>query len=111
MARIVQLMETQQVYLNQDLKVNDVADALGVHRNTISACINAQKGCSFNQFVNEYRVEYAKKLLREADEIKISYICHEAGFATESTFFRAFKTSTGMTPKEWAANSSSERLM
>ena len=111
MARIVQLMETQQVYLNQDLKVSDVADALGVHRNTISACINAQKGCSFNQFVNEYRVEYAKKLLREADEIKISYICHEAGFATESTFFRAFKTSTGMTPKEWAANSSSERLM
>ena len=102
MARIIQLMETQHVYLNQDLKVSDVANALGVHRNTISACINAQKGCSFNQFVNDYRVEYAKKLLRETDEIKISHICHEAGFATESTFFRAFKASTGMTPKEWA---------
>lgn len=102
MARIVQLMETQQVYLNQDLKVSDVADALGVHRNTISACINAQKGCSFNQFINDYRIEYAKKLLRETDEIKIAHICHEAGFATESTFFRAFKASTGMTPKEWA---------
>ena len=103
MARIVQLMETQQVYLNQDLKVKDVAEALDVHPNTISACINAQKGCSFNQFVNDYRVEYAKKLLREADEIKISHICHKAGFATESTFFRAFKASTGMTPKEWYA--------
>ena len=103
MARIIQLMETQHVYLNQDLKVSDVANALGVHRNTISACINAQKGCSFNQFVNDYRVEYAKKLLREADEIKISHICHKAGFATESTFFRAFKVSTRMTPKEWAA--------
>lgn len=102
MIRIVQLMETQQVYLNQDLKVSDVADALGVHRNFVSACINAQKGCSFNQFVNDYRVEYAKKLLRETDEIKISHICHESGFATESTFFRAFKASTGMTPKEWA---------
>ena len=103
MARIIQLMETQLVYLNQDLKVKDVADAIGVHRNTISACINAQKGCSFNQFINDYRVEYAKKLLRETDEIKISHICHEAGFATESTFFRAFKASTGMTPKEWYA--------
>lgn len=101
MARIVQLMETQRVYLNQDLKVKDVAEALDVHPNAISACINAQKGCSFNQFINDYRVEYAKKLLRETDEIKISHICHEAGFATESTFFRAFKASTGMTPKEW----------
>lgn len=102
MARIVQLMEMQRVYLNQDLKVKDVAEALDVHPNAISACINAQKGCSFNQFINDYRVEYAKKLLRETDEIKISHICHEAGFATESTFFRAFKASTGMTPKEWA---------
>ena len=103
MARIVQLMEAQQVYLNQNLKVKDVAETLDVHPNTISACINAQKGCSFNQFVNDYRVEYAKKLLRETDEIKISHICHKAGFATESTFFRAFKASTGMTPKEWYA--------
>ena len=108
MARIIQLMETQHVYLNQDLKVSDVADALGVHRNTISACINAQKGCPFNQFINDYRVEYAKKLLRETDEIKISHISHKAGFATESTFFRAFKASTGMTPKEWYANSIAE---
>lgn len=101
-AHIVQLMETQQVYLNQDLKVKDVADSLNVSSNTISACINAQKGCSFNQFVNEYRVEHAKKLLSEATDMKISHICHESGFATESTFFRAFKASTGMTPKEWA---------
>ena len=101
-ARIVQLMETQRLYLNPELKVNDVAKVLGVHRNTVSACVNAHKGCSFNQFINDYRVEYAKKLLRETNEIKISHICHESGFATESTFFRAFKTSTGMTPKEWA---------
>ncbi|MBO4574992.1 MAG: helix-turn-helix transcriptional regulator [Bacteroidales bacterium] len=101
-ARIVQLMETQRLYLNPELKVNDVAKVLGVHRNTVSACVNAHKGCSFNQFINDYRVEYAKKLLRETNEIKISHICHEAGFATESTFFRAFKASTGMTPKEWA---------
>lgn len=111
MARLVDIMETQRLYLNPELKIDDVASALSVHRNAISACINAQKGCSFNQFINDYRVEYAKKLLCETDEIKISHICHEAGFATESTFFRAFKASTGMTPKEWAANSSAERLM
>ena len=100
--RITQLMETQHLYLNPELKVTDVADALGVHRNAVSACINAQKGCSFNQFVNDYRLEHAKKLLRETPDLKISTISLESGFATEGTFFRVFKTATGMTPKEWA---------
>lgn len=102
MPRIIELMETKQLYLNPDLKVSDVATALGVHRNAVSASINAQKGCSFNQFVNEYRIGYAKKLLRETSDIKISAISIESGFATESTFFRVFKTATGMSPKEWA---------
>ena len=102
MARIIQLMEMQQIYLNQDLKVGVVANALKVSRNSVSACINAQKGCSFNQFVNEYRIEHAKKLLRETSDIKISSIIVESGFASEATFFRVFKTTTGMSPKEWA---------
>lgn len=102
LTRIIELMETQRLYLNPELKVTDVANALGVHRNTISACINAQKGCSFNQFVNDYRLEQAKQLLRETPDLKISTISLESGFATEGTFFRVFKAATGMTPKEWA---------
>ena len=102
MARLADIMETQRLYLNPELKIDDVASALSVHRNTVSACINAQKGCSFNQFINDYRVEYAKKLLRETTDIKISSISIESGFASEATFFRVFKTVTGMSPKEWA---------
>lgn len=102
MPRIIQLMETQRLYLNPDLKVSDVAAALGVHRNAVSASINAQKGCSFNQFMNEYRIGHAKQLLRKSPDVKISAISLESGFTTESTFFRVFKTATGMSPKEWA---------
>ena len=102
MARITQLMETQHLYLNPEIKVGDVADTLGVHRNVVSACINAQ-GCTFSQLVNNYRLQHAKKLLCEATDMKIATIGLESGFANESTFFRAFKAATGMTPKEWAA--------
>ena len=102
MARIIQLMETQRLYLNPELKVGDVADALGVHRNAISACINGQ-GCTFNQFVNDYRLQHAKTLLSEASDMKISTVGAESGFASESSFFRAFKAATSMSPKEWAA--------
>ena len=105
MSRITQLMETQRLYLNPELKVTDVADALGIHRNAVSACINAQ-GCTFSQLVNDYRLRHAKKLLSEASDKKISTVGSESGFANESTFFRVFKAATGMTPKEWAAQQS-----
>ena len=103
MAQIAHLMETQRLYLSPDLKVTDVAEALGVHRNAVSACINAQQGCPFNQFVNNYRIQHAKELLCQAPDMKISTVSLESGFANESSFFRIFKAATGMTPKEWAA--------
>lgn len=101
MLHIRQLMETERLYLKADLQVAHVADALGVHRNTISACINSHQGCSFNQFVNDYRVNHAKRLLSESPDMKISAVGLDSGFANERSFFRAFKVATDMTPGEW----------
>lgn len=101
MLRIKQLMETEQLYLKADLQVADVADALGVPRNTISTCINSQQGCSFSQFVNDYRMNHAKRLLSESPDMKISAVGLNSGFSNERSFFRVFKAATGMTPKEW----------
>lgn len=101
MARIINLMEKEKVYLKADLQVADMADALGVHRNAVSACINSQQGCSFSQFVNDYRVGHAKRLLSENPDMKIAAVGLDSGFANERTFFRAFKAATDMTPGEW----------
>lgn len=101
MARIVALMENERLYLNPELKVGDVADVLGVSRNAVSACINSHQGCSFSQYVNDYRLQHAKRLLNESPDMKISAVGLESGFANERSFFRAFKTATDMTPKEW----------
>ena len=101
MQRICQLTETQQLYLNSELKVADIARLLGTNSSYISACINSQKGTSFNQFINTYRIERAKKLLRENPDQKISEVWPVCGFSTETSFFRTFKTLTGMTPSEW----------
>ena len=59
MERICQYMEEQQPFLNSTLKLQDLADALDSNRSYISSCIRKQRGCSFSQFVNIYRVEYA----------------------------------------------------
>ena len=102
MRRMRELMETQKMFLNSDLKLNDFATALHTNRNYISKCIsNVRPNYTFAQFVNEYRLEYAKQLILNNPDKKINEIFLEAGFSNEQTFYRTFKVSTGMTPKEW----------
>ena len=98
--RVCQLMEEQRLYLNSSLKMTDVATAVGCNRNALSACINNLRNCSFSQFVNTYRVEHAKQLLRQSDS-RPSEVWMESGFANETTFFRTFKAIVGTTPSEW----------
>ena len=94
-------MENQRLYQNNDLKLSDLAAVLGTNRRFISDCINSQQGCSFTQYVNNYRIEHAKRLLRQNPDKKITDVYIESGFANEGSFFRTFKAVTGMTPKEW----------
>lgn len=101
MQRITCLMEEQELYLDSELKLSDVASSLGSNRNAISNCINSQRGCSFTQFVNKYRIDYAQRLLRTRSDIKISEVWTTSGFSTERTFLRTFKQLTGMTPSEF----------
>ena len=103
MDRICQLLEEQKLYQNSDLKVTDIAAALHSNRRFISDCINSQRRCSFTQFINGYRIEHAKRILRQEPNKKIADVYVEAGFANEQSFFRTFKAITGMTPSEWKA--------
>ena len=98
--RVCQLMEEEHLYLNSGLKLSDVATTVGCNRNTLSACINNLRHCSFSQFVNTYRVEHAKRLLNQPGT-RASEVWMESGFANETTFFRTFKAIVGMTPSEW----------
>lgn len=103
MRQISQLMEQEQLYLDSDLKLADLATRLHTNRNAVSACINSQRGYSFSQFISNYRVEHAKQLLRQHPDMKMTEVWMQSGFTTESSFFRAFKAATGLTPAEWKA--------
>ena len=103
MQRICQLMDEERLFLNSDLKMADVATRLGSNASYVSSCINQLRGCSFIQFVNGYRIDYAKQLLRQHPDKKVSEVWASSGFANETSFFRTFKALTGMTPNEWRA--------
>ena len=99
--QICQLMDERQLFRNSELKVQDVAAEIGTNVRYVTKSIKLSSNLTFTQFVNQYRVGYAKRLLRQQADRKIIDIYTEAGFASENSFFRAFRTETGLTPTEW----------
>lgn len=101
MQRIHHLVVEEKQFLNSNLTAAGLANELGTHRNNISACVNLIKGCNFTQYVNGYRIGYAKQLMLKYPNQKASAIGIDSGFANDISFFRTFKALTGQTPGEW----------
>jgi AraC-like DNA-binding protein len=89
---------TQKPWLNPNLNILDVAKHIGTNRSYISNIINENIGCNFNQFVNSYRVNEAKILLKQVPELPISEISELAGFGSVNSFIRIFKNLENQTP-------------
>ena len=99
--RISQLMDERHLFRNTDLKAADLAAELGTNSRYVSDCIRECRGMTFTQFVNEYRVSYVQRLLRQHPDMKVFEAYTSAGFTSERSFFRIFKDVTGMTTSEW----------
>ncbi len=102
-ARVDALMEKEEWFRRKGLSVADIATQLGSNTKYVSSCINTQARCSFNEYLNGYRIRYAQRLLREQPGVRLSEASEAAGFTSESAFYRNFKSLTGQTPAEWLA--------
>lgn len=98
--RITILFEKEKVYLNPNLKVSDIAAAIGTNRTYISAYFNKETQCTFYDYVNRYRIEYACKLLENSDE-KILQIAELSGFNSSQAFIRVFTKIKGISPSKY----------
>lgn len=104
---LVQLMDSEKLFLDSKLSIKTVADKLGLSVNHLSQVINQQSGKNFFKFINEYRVEEAKKLLPDQSNKKytILAIAYDCGFNSKSSFNTIFKQFTGKTPSGFIKNS------
>lgn len=80
-------------------ELNDVAERLGMNARVLRARLT-EADTSFNQVLADYRCYLAKRLLSRTDE-SIADIVYLTGFSEPSTFYRAFKRWTDMTPVEY----------
>ena len=104
---IEQLMVEQHYFLKKDLKIGDVVKAVGSNRTYVSNYINRTYNCSFSDYTNALRVEFAKKILMSSDRnIKFSLVAEESGFSNEQSFYRNFRKFVGKTPAEWLESQS-----
>jgi AraC-like DNA-binding protein len=101
--RLIELMETDKPYLDSDLTLRSLAERLHINEHYLSQVINENTGESFYFFINTFRLEEAKRLLREDENQEKSMldICYAAGFNSKSSFYRAFKKCTGLLPCEF----------
>ena len=98
-------MEVSRPYLDPDLSLQSLAEALFVSRHQLSAIINSRQKMNFFEFVNSYRVREVMELMKkDADRKMKNYeIAYDAGFNSKATFYRIFKQLAGLTPSEYRA--------
>lgn len=94
-------MDDKQFYKDTNIKLNDIAKELQISSHQLSQLLNDNLGKSFAKFINGYRIEEAKKLLKENNQFTLEAIGFEAGFSSKSTFYAAFKKNVGQTPSEY----------
>ncbi len=98
----------RKLYLQPELKVADLAEALAIPEYKISRAITgALQRSNFNQLINEFRINHAKQLLADPSNAHwpVLVVGIESGFASVGPFNRAFKQMVGVTPSAFRAAS------
>lgn len=104
-SKLTDLMDEEQLYKDARLKLPMVATKLNTSPHRLSQFLNDNLQKSFNQYINEYRIEAAKKMILQNDHFTLEAIGYEVGFNSRSTFYSAFKRYTGLTPAKFKQKS------
>lgn len=101
--RVLQVMNEQKPFLDPNLDLTALARLTATNRTYLSTALNRQTGMNFNNWLAEYRVNYLIALGRLHPEKELTDLFIEAGFPSRTSFFRQFRTVTGLTPNQYKA--------
>ncbi len=90
-------------YKNPQFTIGLLAKEIDIPKRTLSELINDHYDQNFVDFINTYRINFAKqRLLNPTDPNEtILEVMYEVGFNSKSSFYKAFKKKTGTTPTEY----------
>ncbi len=104
--QLKELMVKDKLFLEPELTIQTLGEKLKVSPYYISQVLNQKLKSSFYDFINQYRVEEAKRLLSTAshDHFTMLAIAFESGFNSKTTFNTVFKKFTDQTPSAFKSN-------
>lgn len=105
--KITLVMKNESLHRDPNLSLSKLAGSIGASSNHVSQTLNETLGMSFFDYINQWRIEDAKREIILAED-SILNIALAVGFNTSSSFYKAFKKETGKTPRGFrSANSES----
>ena len=104
--------EDQQLYLQHDLTLQQLATAIGTNRTYLSGYFS-QQGITYNAYINRLRINHFIRLYHETVtsslSISATQLAQQSGFYSYSTFSAAFKKFMGVTVTAWMEKTLSPR--
>jgi AraC-like DNA-binding protein len=99
-------IEKEQVFLQPDITIDDVAKKLSVKKHHLSQVINQEFGHSFTELVYKWRLDEAARRLCDPQyhDHKLSAIAFDLGFSSVSVFTTTFKKRFGVTPSAYKSS-------
>ena len=92
----------------ENLTVQDIAEIVFYSSRQANIIFKKEVGYTIYDYLVNYRMETAKKLLKETD-MKITAVIREVGYTNNSHFTLTFKRYTGMTPSDYRNNPTNNR--
>ncbi len=101
--RLLTLMQSDRPYLRTDLDSATLAAMINCSPNQLREVLKNHTDSGFYEFLGQYRLAEAKRLLSDPDEQRytIEGIARQCGYASRSAFYKAFKADTGNSPADY----------
>lgn len=94
--------QAHQPYLNPNLTLQELAQQTGYTRNQLSYFLNHVLNLTFYQYIHGLRIKaLLSKLNAHTSPAMINQLAYEAGFRSQSVFYKQFKLATGLSPKAY----------
>ncbi|MGG7438472.1 helix-turn-helix domain-containing protein [Chryseobacterium arthrosphaerae] len=98
---LLNFMQAEKPYLDDKLTLQKLSEQIQLPEKQLSVLINQYTGKHFFDFINEFRINDAKRLLKDQPQLTVLEILYEVGFNSRSSFYTAFKKETGVTPTDY----------
>ena len=99
--KVKELLRDPKIIADDSLDRTRLAQILGTNSNYLAAAIKNESGLKVMEFINKTRIDFACVLLKDDNTVFSHHIWEICGFSSRSTFYRLFKSTTGLTPQNY----------